>query len=471
MDGGTLAPWANVKFGNNDIFKGIYESLCVMNSDGSVSNDLMQSVTKVDDLHYNITIYDNIYDTAGNHITASDVVFSINDGYVGIGKNQGGVSDLDHVEKVDDYTIQWINKTPFGNGMEYKEFANPRIVSQAAYEASSDGMATDPVGSAAYVVTSYVPGSSIVLEKNTKYWQTDPTKLSPCGIANVDKITYNIILDSSQMAMALQAGNIDFAGALNSTDLEDFTGNPNFNIVEKPSVLPFLLLFNPTDQSPCSDINLRKAILEGVDNNAIVAALTEESVPLTSISNPHGVDYQPEWANRTQWSYDADAAKAALAQSGYKSGTELKLLVNNGSSVGEGCAMVIQSELQEIGITVTIDTVDSATYRTQSTDASAYDLLLMENGGGPYSTQCWNNAFSYTSGKTPINDSTLQQKLDSAIATGAPTDLNAFQDYVDQMAYGKGLVQPIFRTASSTKIAQVFLGQDNNYLIGCSIFN
>ena len=76
--------------------------------------------------------------------------------------------------------------------------------------------------------------------------------------------------------------------------------------------------------------------------------------------------------------------------------------------------MVIQSQLNDIGITVEIETVDNATYRSKSNDGTAYDILIMENGGGPYSTQCWNNSFSYTNGKTPINDPSLQEKLDAA---------------------------------------------------------
>ena len=47
------------------------------------------------------------------------------------------------------------------------------IVTQAAYEASPDQMATDPVTTSAYKVVEYVSGSKIVYENTGNYWQTD----------------------------------------------------------------------------------------------------------------------------------------------------------------------------------------------------------------------------------------------------------------------------------------------------------
>lgn len=47
------------------------------------------------------------------------------------------------------------------------------IVTQAAYEASPDQMAVDPVTTSPYRVTSYQTGSKITMEYTGAYWQTD----------------------------------------------------------------------------------------------------------------------------------------------------------------------------------------------------------------------------------------------------------------------------------------------------------
>lgn len=62
------------------------------------------------------------------------------------------------------------------------------IVTQAAYEASPDQMATTPVGTSAYLVDSYVPGSEIVMKDTGDYWQTDESLVHGTSIHNVGEI-------------------------------------------------------------------------------------------------------------------------------------------------------------------------------------------------------------------------------------------------------------------------------------------
>ena len=470
-DGGTLAPWSSVAWGATQIFAMFFERLLFLAPDGTVQNCLMESYEQIDELTYHIKLFDYIYDSAGNNITAADAVFSIWDGFVGIGLNSGGVSNLESVRVIDEYTFEWKNSVPFGSGMLERQFFNPTIVSRAAYEASPDGFATNPVGTGAYKVAEYIPGNSITVEKRDDYWQTNPELVACSGIANVNRIVYNIILDSSQRAMALQSGNIDFAGALSVADLQFFADNPDFNIVARPRNSAWQLLLNATEQSPCQDINLRRAILNAVDPNSVAAACEEIAVPLTSIANPRMTEYNPAWNNRTVWSYDPEAAKADLALSSYQSGTQLRILIQSGSSTYEACAMVVQAQLEDIGISSVIEVVDSATYRVASAAADAYDILIMDNSGGYLATSAWNNSFGYVNGKTPINDPVLQQKLDQVILTGSYEDQDAFQGYVDEMAYGKGLVAITFQTAANAKkIENIFVGQDYNYFINNSTF-
>ena len=54
----------------------LYEYLIDRNEfGGEMVGCMMKSYEKVGENTYNLTIYDYIYDTAGNHITASDVAF------------------------------------------------------------------------------------------------------------------------------------------------------------------------------------------------------------------------------------------------------------------------------------------------------------------------------------------------------------------------------------------------------------
>ena len=55
--------------------KPIYEPL-MCEYEGEIVGVIAKTITKVDDYTLDVEIYDYVYDQAGNHITADDVVFS-----------------------------------------------------------------------------------------------------------------------------------------------------------------------------------------------------------------------------------------------------------------------------------------------------------------------------------------------------------------------------------------------------------
>lgn len=78
------------------------------------------------------------------------------------------------------------------------------IVTRAAYEASPDQMATDPVTTSAYQVTEYVSGSKIVYKNTGKYWQTDESLVPMTSRHNVENIEIDIIPDTAQLTKRAQ---------------------------------------------------------------------------------------------------------------------------------------------------------------------------------------------------------------------------------------------------------------------------
>ena len=450
MDGGNLGPWTSVTFGNVNIKLNLFERLCTLDDDGSSEFILLKDVRQIDDITYHLEIYDYIYDHAGNHLTASDVVFSINT-FVEAG-NKGAVATLDTLSVVSDYVVEWKCTTPFAPGAMFSEISRPSIATEAAYRASPDQFNVTPIGTGPYKLTSYIPGSSITVEKFEDYWQTDESLAAWHAPQNVDIIEYKIILDSSQMAMALESGEIDIAGELNQADLIAFQDSSKYNLIEVPQQAPLIVTFNSAEQSVCSDINLRRAILTGIDNDGIVAAAPFKFKTVTSISSPTQADYVAEWADRTIWNYDASAAKGFLDQSDYK-GETLTLMIIGGARQ-TAVAVIVQAQLAELGINVQIETVETATWWVTAPDPTAYDFTVYATGGGAWCAQCWTNNFNYDIGRIAYYDPILQEKFEAAMMIGGEANLVAFQDYVDEMAYAKGLVMPFNETASNKKVVE-----------------
>ena len=73
----SLNPWASGRITKDMVTYVLYETLASCQS-GSTEIDsiMMESYEQVDDVTYDVTIYDYITDAEGNNITASDVVFS-----------------------------------------------------------------------------------------------------------------------------------------------------------------------------------------------------------------------------------------------------------------------------------------------------------------------------------------------------------------------------------------------------------
>ena len=68
-------------------------------------------------------------------------------------RKSANISGLVGYEKVDDYTINCEVVENLGIGDFEEILTTVNMVTKAAYEASADGMATDPVGTTAYVLS------------------------------------------------------------------------------------------------------------------------------------------------------------------------------------------------------------------------------------------------------------------------------------------------------------------------------
>ena len=105
-DPGTLAPWAGATGqGKGVVSASLYEALFVLEElGGEMYPRIASGYEQIDDVTYRISLFENVYDSAGNHITADDVVFSYK-----TASEQGNMatflSSYKDIVKVDDYTV------------------------------------------------------------------------------------------------------------------------------------------------------------------------------------------------------------------------------------------------------------------------------------------------------------------------------------------------------------------------------
>lgn len=374
----TLQPFNGANPYYNMIVGEVYQKLGQRKSfsDPTFVSVLMKEYEQVDSQTYNITLYDDIYDSAGVNFKASDVIFSLTNN-----KAQGvsGSSYFDSAEETGDYslTVHLINDA-LGNFETMCE--NCCMVTEESYNASSDGMATEPVGTGPYKVTDYITGSKVVLVKDENFWMLNSKEASPDeGMAqNVNEIEFNFLTETTQMSLAIQQGTVQMAQWLNESIVSDAQAIEGVVAEELPSPQICEILFNQTENSICSDENFRKAVAYGVNSQLVVNNVLFGVGQVSKALGKKGLaGYNEAWeTDYDYYNYDVEKAKEYLAASGYD-GKEVTIMIMSLPSF-EAAAMVLQASLQAIGINSRIDEYDDVTWGKYlpANTGYTYDITL-----------------------------------------------------------------------------------------------
>ena len=448
-----ISPFGTMSAMRTAIMYNFYEYAAVRKDFGCSLEDMelecAKEINKVDDLTYDVVFYDNIKDAAGNEITAEDYAWSATE-MKKAGNYEKLTSYLDSVTAKDTYTAEIkLSDNPLGT-IEYILNIVP-VISKKAYEDSGDGMTTKPVTTAAYQVKEMIAGSTITLEKNKDYWQTDDSKRSSVSTTNVDTIVYKVVTEASQMATAIQTGDIDVAQYMDTTAIDPFYANDKatagYQVEKLNSNMMFSLLPNMSDESIVSQSKeLREAIYYAINSeDCLKASCGGYGATLSAMANPISGDYVNSWNDRDYFNYNIETAKQKLKDSGVDvSGKTLKILVQPAFNLDK-VAEVIQASLEEIGIKSKIVNVEDALYQTYKLDPKQYDLILDIKGTDDYSTFPWSLLFDNRSfdGQTAnfIKDDKLQDLMEKSLATDTHNEesVNAFETYLDENAYAYGL--------------------------------
>ncbi|MBE5838823.1 ABC transporter substrate-binding protein [Butyrivibrio sp.] len=435
-DSFTIAPWGSEGSVRDWTEHTIWAHLCyrpfvgAMLSSGELQMNAAKSVEKVDDLTYNVEIYDNIKDSQGNAITAEDVVFSY-DKLLEL----GFVSEIsvyyDSAEATGDYTLTLKLKDGSEGAIE-AVLCDCSIVSKDWYEkASDDEINSNPATTGAYTVSNVQAGSSVTLNANADYWKNSDK--ADVEVQNVDVIEIRCITEASSRAIALENGEVDMA-EVSSDDVGRFEGNSDYNVTKYFNAMTQYLIFNCSDNSVCSDVNVRKAIAYGFD--AYNMSLSAGDCVISHDVAPNlGPDYVQAWDSQSYFDYDLDAAKGYLEAAGYSESNPLEVSILVTSQAPQQPYVALQAMLAEVGITLNIDGQDRAARQAVQNDQTAWDISEYSNQVVDFTTTYWNDLFGGSNNQCFVQDDKLQELLQNAIADRSEENMNAFHDYVVDQAY------------------------------------
>ena len=228
------------------------------------------------------------------------------------------------------------------------------IVSQKAVEKLGKKFATHPIGTGPYEFVSWTPKQKIVLKRFDKYAGSNKGFVRGPFFEGIDILP---IVNESAAETAVRAGDVDFT-EISTGSVERFKSDSRFQSVSRNTLDYQFMAINVTDPQ-LKDLNLRLAIRYGIDVPSIIQAAFDDKWKRANAIIPQnmGLGY---WKGAPAYARDVDKAKGYLTKSGLSNVTLTLACVDD--EVDKTVCQVIQANLKDVGITINLDAVDSATF-------------------------------------------------------------------------------------------------------------
>ncbi len=362
----------------------LYEPLLGITNDYEIELKLAQEYSKVDATTYLIKLKDNLKWEDGTNVTGNDVKFTIENLQKADSVYADNVKNIKSVEIIDGNTIRLELKKeePF---FEYN-LIFPIISSKQFEEEDFTKSRLVPMATGMYKVSSATNESIELIQNNNWYNANNEDRI-------IDKVVINFFDTIGDAYNSLKIGNIDLV-CTSLTNVEDYIGTIGFSNKEyKGRELDFLSL-NCEDKI-LKNKEVRQAINYAIDKNKIVSKVFSNNYYVAAFPIDYG-SYL--YGKESKSSYNKEKAKEVLKDAGweYRYGywrkTEnyttqylnLNLIVDNSNKTRVKVADLIDDQLSEIGINVSVYKVSNSAYKNYLKNKN-YDMILtgVNNGYNP----------------------------------------------------------------------------------------
>lgn len=376
QDSGFPSPFAFSAAGPGGFLRQTYlfDSLTWKDEDGIIPWLAKEWEVSDDGLTYTFSLEEDVTFHDGESMTADDVVFSYT--YF---KEHGfpwnaDVDYVNHVEKLDDYTVQIELTEAYAPFLSEIAGILP-IIPEHVWETVDDPVQYHEedavVGTGPFILIEYDETSGNYLYRaNDSFFK---------GEVSVDEVQY---LNVSNRMLSLQNQEIDAGITNNYTDVTQMKEQGYSVMRSDPTGSAVRIVFN-MEHDQLRDKHLRQAIAYALDREYIA----EKVLGGGDVPNGSAGVIPPDspWYNENVMSYEHDVRKAndLLDDLGYEKnsdGIREELNLNIIVSSNEDDAQLMQEMLKNIGINLNIQQLDPASFAT-ALGENQYDIALTAHIG------------------------------------------------------------------------------------------
>lgn len=238
-----------------------------------------------------------------------------------------------------------------------------------------------PVGAGFMKIVEFKPGDRTVYERFDGYWDPSVQKLKRLEIVD--------LADAATRLSGVRSGQLDLT-TIEANQLKQAQSAKELNVTLVDTTQVFVLQTRMLTGTPFAKVEVRQAVEHALDRKALVQNVVGIGTPTIQLFPPNDPAYNPEFGP-DHYAYDPAQAKKMLAEAGYPTGVDLKLLILNRPE-DVRMAEVIQQMLAAADIRIQLQVVEPTRF-TLFTEGCC-DLFLGAYIGRPDPLE----SFSVTSG-------------------------------------------------------------------------
>jgi peptide/nickel transport system substrate-binding protein len=330
----------------------VYSRLMVNDENLRVAPGLASRLDNPDPLTYIAHLRHGVMFHDGHELTAKDVVYTfrsfLDPDFVS--PRKGAYRQLESVTALDDYTVQFTLKEPFGSFPI--QLVMPIVPANAG-----ESLRSFPIGTGPYRFVRYVLDEQVELTAFEGYWDGLPLNAG---------VVLRIIPDETMRGLELRKGTADMTVNDVSPDIAYQLQRRGLKIAQAQGVDYTYIGLNQRDPV-LSDRRVRQAIGYAIDREAIVRYLRRGlATPAVGVLSPVAWAFEPDVF---QFEHNVEKAKQLLEEAGYPDpdgeGPLPRLRLSLKTSTDEFYrlqATVIQQDLRKAGIDVDVRSYEFATF-------------------------------------------------------------------------------------------------------------
>ncbi|TXK83615.1 ABC transporter substrate-binding protein [Paenibacillus sp. N3.4] len=332
------------------IYSLIYDSLTTMDGDFTVKPGLADKWGfSPDGKVLTMNLHPGVKFHNGREMTSDDVKYTyeriLNPSTGALSKSS--FSSIASIETPDKNTVVFKFKTP-----DTAFLANASSVFASIVPKEVTDLNKEAVGTGPFMLEKMENGQYVLLKKNPNYFNSAQPK--------VDSIKFQLMKDESERLAALRSGSVDIS----------MVSNESAKLLESAKSVKVINYLSGeygyfgmnVKKKPFDDPRVRQAISYAMDRNEIANTVYKaQGVPSGPIS-PALKAYALPVSEFPAYTKNIDKAKQLLKEAGYENGFETAIDTEAMYQDLVDLSQVIQQQLQQIGIKVTINKMEEAAY-------------------------------------------------------------------------------------------------------------